>query len=71
MAALAPAAARRRDHGGGCGEGGGGLSASLMVPLGLLLGFLSNQGEKSIHLCFIMVPLRNKVLKYGTPKPSL
>ena len=33
-------------------------------------GLLSNQGEKSINLYFIMVPLRKKVLKYGTPKPS-
>ena len=33
-------------------------------------GFLSNQGEKSINSYFIMVPLRKKVLKYGTPKPS-
>ena len=32
-------------------------------------GLLSNQGEKSINLHFIMVPLRKKVLKYGTPKP--
>ena len=32
-------------------------------------GLLSNQGEKSIHFYFIMVPLRKKVLKYGTPKP--
>ena len=35
-----------------------------------LAGLLSNQGEKSINLFFIMVPLRKKVLKYGTPKPS-
>ena len=32
--------------------------------------FLSNQGEKSINLYFIRVPLRKKVLKYGTPKPQ-
>ena len=32
-------------------------------------GLLSNQGENSINLHFIMVPLRKKVLKYGTPKP--
>ena len=32
-------------------------------------GLLSNQGEKSINFYFIMVPLRKKVLKYGTPKP--
>ena len=32
---------------------------------------LSNQGEKSKNLYFIMVPLRKKVLKYGTPMPSL
>ena len=30
---------------------------------------LSNQGEKSINFYFIRVPLRKKVLKYGTPKP--
>ena len=35
-----------------------------------LSGLLSNQGEKSINSYFIMVPLRKKVLKYGTPKPS-
>ena len=35
-----------------------------------LTGLLSNQGEKSINFYFIMVPLRKKVLKYGTPKPS-
>ena len=34
-----------------------------------LSGLLSNQGEKSINLYFIRVPLRKKVLKYGTPKP--
>ena len=32
-------------------------------------GLLSNQGEKSIDLYVIRVPLRKKVLKYGTPKP--
>ena len=32
-------------------------------------GLLSNQGEKSINFYFIRVPLRKKVLKYGTPKP--
>ena len=32
-------------------------------------GLLSNQGEKSIHFYFRRVPLRKKVLKYGTPKP--
>ena len=32
-------------------------------------GLLSNQGEKSINFYFIIVPLRKKVLKYGTPKP--
>ena len=35
-----------------------------------LSGLLSNQGEKSIHLYFIMVAFQKKVLKYGTPKPS-
>ena len=34
-------------------------------------GLLSNQGEKSINFYFIMVPLRKKVLKYGTPKPRM
>ena len=33
-------------------------------------GLLSNQGEKSINFYFIRVPLRKKVIKYGTPKPS-
>ena len=36
-------------------------------PMGT--GLLSNQGEKSINLYFIMVPIRKQVLKYGTPKP--
>ena len=31
---------------------------------------VSNQGEKSINFYFIRLPLRKKVLKYGTPKPS-
>ena len=35
----------------------------------LIPGLFSNQGEKSINVYFIMVPLREKVLKYGTPKP--
>ena len=34
-------------------------------------GLLSNQAEKSINFYFIRVPLRKKVLKYGTPKPSI
>ena len=34
-------------------------------------GLLSNLGEKEYKLYFIMVPLRKKVVKYGTPKPSL
>ena len=33
-------------------------------------GLLNNQGEKSINFYFIMVPFKEKVLKYGTPKPS-
>ena len=37
---------------------------------GLFPGLLSNLGEKSINLYFIRVPLRKKVLKYATPKPS-
>ena len=41
-----------------------------MQLLGFLSGRLSNQGEKSINFYFIRVPLRKKVLKYGTPKPS-
>ena len=32
---------------------------------------LSNQAEKSINFYFIRVPLRKKVLKYGTPKPRI
>ena len=32
-------------------------------------GLLSNQKEKSINFHFIKVPLRKKVLKYGTPNP--
>ena len=31
---------------------------------------LSDQGEKSINFDFIMVPVKKKVLKYGTPKPK-
>ena len=38
-------------------------------PMGT--GLLSNQGEKSINLYFIMVPIRKQVLKYGTPKPRV
>ena len=34
-------------------------------------GPLSNQGEKSTNFYFIMVPVRKKGLKYGTPKLSL
>ena len=41
------------------------------MKYGRVTGLLSNQGEKSIHLYFIRVPLRKKVLKYGTPKPRL
>ena len=33
--------------------------------------FLSSQGEKSVNFYFRRVPLRKKVLKYGTPKPRL
>ena len=40
------------------------------IQLSRITGLLSNQGEKSINLYFIRVPLRKKVLKYGTPKPS-
>ena len=32
-------------------------------------GLLSNQREKSTNFYFIRVPLRKKLLKYGTPKP--
>ena len=45
------------------------LSHSTCVPYNT--GLLSNQGEKSINFYFIVVPLRKKVLKYGTPKPSV
>ena len=35
-------------------------------------GLLSNQGAKSINCYFIMDPFfKKKVLKYGTPKPSI
>ena len=44
------------------GLGGGGVR---------VLGFLSNQGAKSRNFYFMMVPLRKKVLKYGTPKPRV
>ena len=44
---------------------------SLIYCLGYYTGLLSNQGEKSIDFYFIRVPLRKKVLKYGTPKPSI
>ena len=40
-------------------------------PGAWITGLLSNQGEKSINFYFIRVPLRKKVLKYGTPKPRL
>ena len=40
----------------------------IIVPSYLLTGLLSSQEEKSINLYFIMVPLRKKVLKYGTPE---
>ena len=36
-----------------------------------ITGLLSNQGKNSINFYFIRVPLRKKVSKYGTPKPSL
>ena len=50
------------------------LGSGRALVQGLLLcnigtGLLSNQGEKSINFYFIRVPLRKKVLKYGTPKP--
>ena len=38
--------------------------------MGIFSGLLSNQGEKSNDFCFIRVPLRKNVLKYGTPKPG-
>ena len=52
------------------------LAATSMIVAGkkhmrLYPGLLSNQGEKSINFYFIRVPLRKKVLKYGTPKPSI
>ena len=40
---------------------------NIQIPIS---GLLSNLEEKSINLYFIMDPLRKKVLKYGTPKPS-
>ena len=48
------------------------LSPSALIRQSFTLntGLLSNQGEKSINSYFIRVPLRKKVLKYGTPKPS-
>ena len=51
--------------------GGGGLRAQKDVQTYMpgLSGLLSVQGAKRIHFYFIMVPLRKKVLKYGTPKP--
>ena len=45
-----------------------GLSSGLTVKRAVA-GLLSNKGEKSINFYFTMVPLRKKVLKYGTPKP--
>ena len=50
---------------GGCNCFGRGLEGSGVSRL------LSNQGEKSINFYFIMVPFKEKVLKYGSPKPSL
>ena len=44
--------------------------AQLGIPGRPFTGLLSNQGEKSINFYFIRVPLRKKVLKYGTPKPK-
>ena len=41
------------------------------MALGGFTGLLSNQAEKRIDFYFLMVPLSKKVLKYGTPKPSL
>ena len=38
---------------------------------GVFYWVFNHQGEKSINFYFIRVPLRKKVLKYGTPKPSL
>ena len=47
------------------------IRAVAFLPPTLLTksGLLSNQGEKSMNFYFIRVPLRKKVLKYGTPKP--
>ena len=39
------------------------------LAIATVSGLLSNQGEQSINFYFIRVPLRKKVLKYGTPKP--
>ena len=51
----------------------GGASSCLSTMLNFVMsatkpGLLNNQGEKSINFYFIRVPLRKKVLKYGTPK---
>ena len=47
----------------------GGLGYLCRITTPKNTGLLSNQGEKSINFYFIRVPLRKKVLKYGTPKP--
>ena len=46
--------------------GGGGVPGC-----GPFTGLLSNQGEKSINFYFHKGSFKKKVLKYGTPKPSL
>ena len=43
---------------------------TLKPTMSIQTGLLSNQGGKSINFYFILVPLRKKVSKYGTLKPS-
>ena len=45
------------------------LTGSTSLAVAPIPGLLSNQGEKSINFYFIMVSIKKKVLKYGTPKP--
>ena len=37
----------------------------------MFTGLLSNQGKKKYKLVFHAGSIKRKVLKYGTPKPSL
>ena len=48
------------------------MLAGICVTMVSHTGLLSNQGAKSINCYFIMDPFfKKKVLKYGTPKPSI